>query len=104
MVALLLTAAVAAAGTGLLAPILAGAAPRWGLVAQPNPRRVHSAPVPTGGGLALAAGLWIAAVWGPGSFAGWTGFLLGCLVLVATGLGDDWRGLAPLPKIGRAPG
>lgn len=99
MVALLLTAAVAAAGTGLLAPILAGAAPRWGLVAQPNPRRVHSAPVPTGGGLALAAGFWIAAVWGLGSFAGWTGFLLGSLVIVATGLWDDWRGLAPWQKL-----
>jgi len=96
-------------------------APRWGLVDQPNQRKVHTEPIPLGGGL----GIWFAVVstFALGSLAVWLcqsvptlqqllpssieihldgllnkmpalwGMLLAATCLVVLGLWDDRRGL-----------
>src|SRR5260370_138114 len=43
-------------------PLLAKVAAKWGIVDQPGGRKVHSAPIPRVGGLAMAIGVFVAAV------------------------------------------
>ena len=95
-------------------------APRWGLVDQPGPRKVHQQPTPLGGGLAiwlavvlpLAAASMLACDCLPVGLAGWLPYgvadqvnipaglgrlwaiLAGGTLLVAVGLIDDRRGLS----------
>jgi UDP-GlcNAc:undecaprenyl-phosphate GlcNAc-1-phosphate transferase len=59
-VQLFLAFVVALSVTAALIPLLARWAPAIGLTDAPGPRKVHSAPVPRVGGLAMAAGLFVA--------------------------------------------
>jgi UDP-GlcNAc:undecaprenyl-phosphate GlcNAc-1-phosphate transferase len=43
-------------------PLLAKLAAKWGVIDQPGGRKVHSAPIPRIGGLAMAMGVFVAAV------------------------------------------
>ena len=43
-------------------PLLARLAAKWGVIDQPGGRKVHSAPIPRIGGLAMAMGVFVAAV------------------------------------------
>src|SRR5258708_23577859 len=43
-------------------PLLAKVAAKWGIVDQPGTRNVHSAPIPRVGGLAMAIGVFVAAL------------------------------------------
>src|ERR1700737_2140816 len=43
-------------------PLLAKVAAKWGIVDQPGVRKVHSAPIPRVGGLAMAIGVFVAAL------------------------------------------
>jgi UDP-GlcNAc:undecaprenyl-phosphate/decaprenyl-phosphate GlcNAc-1-phosphate transferase len=57
-------------------------APRWGLVDRPGGRKIHAAPTPLGGGIAV----WLAVM---------TSFLAGGLVLAAVQWRPEWRTLLP---------
>ena len=80
---------VALSITAALIPLLAHWAPAIGLTDAPGPRKVHSAPVPRVGGIAMAVGLFIAILLTVHLSAPVRGLLLGLLVLVCFGLWDD---------------
>jgi len=106
-VALALSAAVAAL---VLTPLVRVLAIRAGAIDVPDGRRVHDGAVPRLGGVAVAlacvAALALAPTRGIDVHAllvanGWdvAALLAGALVVVATGVIDDTRGLGPLPKL-----
>ncbi len=86
---LFLAFVVALSVTAALIPLLAHWAPAIGLTDAPGPRKVHSVPVPRVGGLAMAAGLFIATLLTVELSYPVRGLLLGLLVLVLFGLWDD---------------
>jgi UDP-GlcNAc:undecaprenyl-phosphate GlcNAc-1-phosphate transferase len=88
-VQLFLAFVVALSVTAALIPLLARWAPAIGLTDAPGPRKVHSVPVPRVGGLAMAAGLFVATLLTVELSAPVRGLLLGLLVLVLCGLWDD---------------
>jgi UDP-GlcNAc:undecaprenyl-phosphate GlcNAc-1-phosphate transferase len=88
-VQLFLAFVVALSVTAALIPVLAHWAPAIGLTDAPGPRKVHSVPVPRVGGLAMAAGLFIATLLTVQISTPVRGLLLGLLVLVLFGLWDD---------------
>jgi UDP-GlcNAc:undecaprenyl-phosphate/decaprenyl-phosphate GlcNAc-1-phosphate transferase len=86
---LLLLLVVALTITVALIPPLANAAGRLRLLDRPGERKVHAAPIPRVGGLAIGAGtlipLWIMATQ-PGE---WTAIYCGVAILLVMGLLDD---------------
>lgn len=70
-------------------PLLVRYAPRWGIVDRPGARKVHSAPVPRVGGLAMAVGVMIAAVLTINLHEQDHWFLIAAAVLVVFGAIDD---------------
>ena len=86
---LFLAFVVALSVTAALIPLLARWAPAIGLTDAPGPRKVHSAPVPRVGGLAMAVGLFVATLLTVELSPPVRGLLLGLLVLVLFGLWDD---------------
>jgi UDP-GlcNAc:undecaprenyl-phosphate GlcNAc-1-phosphate transferase len=88
-VQLFLAFVVALSITAALIPVLARLAPSIGLTDPPGPRKVHAVPVPRVGGLAMAAGLFIATLLTVELSPAVRGLLLGLLVLVLFGLWDD---------------
>lgn len=93
----------------VLTRLMIALAPRLGLMDQPGERRVHKAPIPRAGGIAI----WLAflLVIGGGLLSGllasvetvswgWLGaFAAGSLILIVAGFIDDQRGLRPLVKL-----
>lgn len=102
-------ALVAAVTTALVTPLVVRLARRLGAVDVPaDPRKVHREPVPTLGGLAMAAGFLAAlgAAWLLPAFRdAFTvtseplGLLAGVLVIAVVGVVDDLRGLPPTVKL-----
>lgn len=90
---LLLAALVALSITTACMPGLQRWALRVGLTDRPGARKVHTAPVPRVGGIAMAAGILIPTVMVVSLNAPMLGFLGGVLVLLAFGLWDDSRDL-----------
>lgn len=84
---------VALSITALLIPLLERVAPRIGLTDEPNPRKVHSTPVPRIGGIAMAAGILAALLVGTDFGPRLQGLALGVSVLLAFGIWDDRREL-----------
>lgn len=82
--------------------------PRIGLLDLPDERRkLHDQPIPTAGGLAILVSFLVSlglnqavlgSSWGVTHDQAW-GLALGCLVVGALGLYDDWRHIGPWPKI-----
>src|SRR5258707_14219014 len=70
-------------------PLLTKVAAKWGIVDQPGARKVHSAPIPRVGGLAMAIGVFVAAVIAIDLQAQDRWFLGAAAVLVAFGALDD---------------
>lgn len=70
-------------------PLLAKLAAKWRIVDQPGMRKVHSAPIPRIGGLAMAIGVFIAALLAIKLQTEDRWFLLGAAVLVVFGVLDD---------------
>jgi UDP-GlcNAc:undecaprenyl-phosphate GlcNAc-1-phosphate transferase len=97
-VQLFLAFVVALSITAALIPLLCHWAPTIGLTDAPGPRKVHAAPVPRVGGLAMAAGLFVATLLTVQLSAPVRGLLLGLLVLVIFGLWDDRVTLGPWTK------
>ena len=103
-VELALVAAVAALA---FTPLVRALAIRLGALDVPDPRREHDRAVPRLGGVALvlACGVTLAIQDEPRALLaanGWDvpALLAGVLVIVATGILDDVRGLGPFPKLG----
>jgi len=55
---------ISTAVTALCSPAARRVALRWGLVDEPNPRRINRVPMPTGGGLAIFVGFAPLLWWG----------------------------------------
>jgi UDP-N-acetylmuramyl pentapeptide phosphotransferase/UDP-N-acetylglucosamine-1-phosphate transferase len=95
MTAFVVALVVALLGT----PVVVKLVRRWQLIDVPNHRSSHETPVPRGGGLAVA----VATVVGVAAAAVWSqavvGLVVGAVVLGATGLADDWRGLPAMPRL-----
>jgi UDP-GlcNAc:undecaprenyl-phosphate/decaprenyl-phosphate GlcNAc-1-phosphate transferase len=96
--------AVALAAT----PLVMALARRTGAMDHPGPRRIHSVPVPTIGGLAIVVAVlgvaWLArALGGPAQALDprpLLGLTLATIPIVALGLVDDTRGTTPWTKLG----
>lgn len=80
---------VALSITAALIPPLARWAPSIGLTDKPGPRKVHSAPVPRVGGIAMACGMLIPAWFALEPSLPLQGVLLGLVVLLIVGVWDD---------------
>ena len=98
---------VAALAALAFTPLVRALAIRLGALDVPDPRRAHDRAVPRLGGVALvlACGVTLAVHHEPRALLaanGWDvpALLWGVLVIVATGVLDDVRGLGPLPKLG----
>jgi len=85
-----------------LTALMLRAAPKLGLVDHPNRRKIHSAPVPLGGGIAMALAIIVtllvvvSAIAGVGKLGP---VLAGAGVLAVMGVIDDKRGLSPWYKL-----
>lgn len=91
--------AVGLAATALFTPLVVWLAHRWRLIDVPNHRSSHAAPVPRGGGLAVAVGAVVAlATSGSWELAA-LALVLCSVALGATGLLDDRFGLPPVPRL-----
>src|SRR6185369_11101110 len=97
----------AAALTLVLTPWARGLALRLGALDHPGPRRVHEAPLPKLGGLAMAIAVLVVA-WAayglPGPLRGidpapLMGFTVASMLILAGGIADDLRGVSPPVKL-----
>lgn len=86
---LLLASFIALSITTACMPGLRRWALRIGLTDRPGPRKVHRAPVPRVGGIAMAAGIFIPILVTVPLHASMVGFLGGMLLLLVFGLWDD---------------
>jgi UDP-GlcNAc:undecaprenyl-phosphate GlcNAc-1-phosphate transferase len=95
---LLLLVIVAMSTSMALIPLMIRFAPALGMMDKPDPRKVHTAPVPRVGGVGIVVGALIPLlIWLP-----WTeltlSYFLGSLVLLVFGLWDDARELGHYVK------
>jgi UDP-GlcNAc:undecaprenyl-phosphate/decaprenyl-phosphate GlcNAc-1-phosphate transferase len=89
---------LAVAVSMLIIPLVRRFAPRLGLVDMPDPRKVHSVPIPRVGGWGITLGslVPVALVFKPDPLL--QSFLIGCLTLFAFGVWDDARSIGHWPK------
>ncbi len=78
---------VALTVTALLTPFARRFALKWGLVDVPNPRRINKVPMPTGGGLAIFCGFFVASMVGNIPHLGVT--MLTAALILLLGVLDD---------------
>jgi len=80
-------------------PVSMKLAKRWGAIAYPGGRHIHSRPIPRLGGLAMYAAFWITALvtqeWSKNIW----GLFIGSTIIVAVGIWDDIREIRPLYKL-----
>lgn len=74
-------------------PLLNVAAKKFGLVDQPNERKMHSNATPLTGGLAIAFGLIALAIVSPVTLVHFQWILFGSFILLITGFADDLKDL-----------
>ena len=84
---------VALLGALTLTPVVRRLALRSGLVDMPGERRIHTAPLPLGGGVAMYAAFWLALFAAYPDRSRLAGLFLATTVLVVVGLADDYREL-----------
>ncbi|MGZ3601742.1 MAG: glycosyltransferase family 4 protein [Ktedonobacterales bacterium] len=97
--------ALAAVLTFALSLLVARLARRWGLLDKPEPRRVHTHPVPRLGGIAiflsfLSVSLLLFRPANDYELHVYAGLLVAAVLVVAVMAYDDMRGLPPLPRLG----
>jgi UDP-GlcNAc:undecaprenyl-phosphate/decaprenyl-phosphate GlcNAc-1-phosphate transferase len=99
-----LTAAVACVTTWAVTPAIVRAAHRFGALDHPGPRKIHSAPIPRVGGLAVFAGFSVGLVFAAfatgyatnsqhGRAGYWAALAIAAFGMLIMGLIDDLRGL-----------
>lgn len=79
-------------------PISMLLAKRWGAIAYPGGRHIHSRPIPRLGGLAIYAAFWLSAYtqfWDENTW----GLFIGSTIILAVGVWDDIREIRPLYKL-----
>lgn len=86
--------------TAALLPVLMRHAKRFGLVDLPGTRRIHLAPTPKVGGLAMAAGLLVGYATLPPSVRPGPWIAVAAAAMVVVGTIDDSRGLSARFKLG----
>ena len=84
----------------LLTPAVGGMARLLGVVDKPDARRLNRRPIPRLGGLAIFLGILVPSLAFLDLSGEMRGILLGAAVACVVGAIDDFRGLAPLPKLG----
>jgi UDP-GlcNAc:undecaprenyl-phosphate GlcNAc-1-phosphate transferase len=84
----------------LLTPAVGGMARLLGVVDAPEGRRLNKRPIPRLGGLAIFLGILVPSLAFLDLSGQMRGILLGAAVACVVGAVDDFRGLAPLPKLG----
>ena len=82
----------------LIIPLVRGFAPRLGLVDMPDPRKVHSVPIPRVGGWGITLGLLLPLLLVFGSDRLVQAYAAGCLLLFGFGVWDDARTIGHWPK------
>ncbi len=92
-------AAIAFGIVVLLTPAVGGMARLLGVVDQPDARRLNKRPIPRLGGLAIFLGIIVPSLAFLDLSGPMRGILLGAAVACVVGAVDDFRGLAPLPKL-----
>jgi UDP-GlcNAc:undecaprenyl-phosphate GlcNAc-1-phosphate transferase len=98
---LILPFVVAMAVTMALVPLLVRWAGTVGLVDAPGERKVHAAPMPRVGGVAMVAGVLAALLmWMPPHDPRTLAYLGGAAIIVVFGVWDDRKDLAPMVKLG----
>jgi len=70
-------------------PVLRRLADRWLIIDQPGARKVHSSPIPRVGGMAMALGVFVAALLSIHLQSADRWFLVGATVLIVFGVADD---------------
>lgn len=83
-----------------LAPLLIALGERWGLVDEPSDRKVHEAPVPRIGGIAVYLGFVVAVLLNSIWFGWMVAVLAGGTLLLVVGVVDDARGLPAWLRLG----
>jgi UDP-GlcNAc:undecaprenyl-phosphate GlcNAc-1-phosphate transferase len=83
----------------LVTPVMGRLARRYRILDQPRQGRFHRTATPYLGGLAVAASLVLIAVATRGLSGRVTTILLGGMAMCLLGFMDDWRTVAPIPKI-----
>lgn len=96
---------LAAALTFVLSLLVARLCRRWGLFDTPEPRRVHTQPVPRLGGIAiflsfLSVSLLLFRPANDYELHVYAGLIVAAILVVAVMAYDDVRGLPPLPRLG----
>jgi UDP-GlcNAc:undecaprenyl-phosphate GlcNAc-1-phosphate transferase len=96
--------------TILLTPVVIRLARRVNFLDHPGPRKIHTTPMPYGGGIAVAATVLLGTLWaarfsplaalpaGTKTF-NWPVYAAGSLVILVLGLVDDRRRLSPRTKL-----
>jgi UDP-GlcNAc:undecaprenyl-phosphate GlcNAc-1-phosphate transferase len=92
-------AAIAFGIVVLLTPAVGGMARLLGVVDRPDERRVNRRPIPRLGGLAIFLGIIVPSLAFLDLSGEMRGVLLGAAVACVVGAVDDFRGLAPTPKL-----
>ena len=80
-------------------PVSMKLANKWGAIAYPGGRHVHSKPIPRLGGVAIYAAFWISALIMPVWDEQMTGLFLGSTLILGVGIWDDIRGMRPFVKL-----
>ncbi len=83
----------------LATPITMKLAKKWGAIAQPGGRHVHSRPIPRLGGLAIYAAFWISALVTQDWDKTIWGLFVGSTMILVVGIWDDVREIRPLYKL-----
>ena len=89
----------------VLSLLVARISRRWGLLDKPEPRRVHTQPVPRLGGIAiflsfLSVSLLLFRPANDYELHVYAGLIVAAILIVAVMAYDDVRGLPPLPRLG----
>jgi len=92
-------AAIALAIVILLTPAVGGMARLLGAVDEPDGRRLNRRPIPRLGGLAIFLGVLVPALAFLDLAGEMRGVVIGAAVACVVGAVDDFKGLAPLPKL-----
>ncbi len=83
----------------LLTPAVGGMARLLGVVDEPDGRRLNRRPIPRLGGIAIFLGIVVPSIAFLDLSGEMRGILLGAAVACVVGAVDDFRGLAPVPKL-----